>query len=183
MSNIPDKPITATQILIQEDDAILSACQFQTFRGPGPGGQKRNKTSSSVRLVHTPTGLWATAGEDRSQARNNSLALDRLKWEFALHLRGPIWLDGEFWTQAKQAGRFAAPSKSMAPLFAAHLLDVLHAKQYSLRDAAVAVGLSSSTISKFITDHPLLLGHVNTHRQTLGLRALVGGQRNGSRKS
>ena len=48
------------------------------IRGPGPGGQKRNKTSSSVRLLHVPTGLQVVAGAERSQSLNRFLARRRL---------------------------------------------------------------------------------------------------------
>ena len=37
--------------------------------GGGPGGQKTNKTSSVVRLLHPPSGLQVRCGENRSLAR------------------------------------------------------------------------------------------------------------------
>ena len=52
---------------------------FETFRTGGPGGQHQNTTDSAVRAVHRPTGLAAVAREERSQHRNKSLALERLK--------------------------------------------------------------------------------------------------------
>lgn len=47
-------------------------------RGSGPGGQKRNKTSSKVRIVHVPTGLSAESDETRSQHENRRLAFRKL---------------------------------------------------------------------------------------------------------
>src|SRR4051794_10410436 len=52
------------------DDALLSQCRWDAFRGPGPGGQKRNKTSNTMRLTHQPTGVNVVAGESRSQSEN-----------------------------------------------------------------------------------------------------------------
>lgn len=51
----------------------------ETFiRGSGPGGQKINKTSSTVRLRHVPTGLEVRCQEERSQSLNRQRALERL---------------------------------------------------------------------------------------------------------
>lgn len=69
----------ARRSLRLSDAALLSECREDFFVGGGPGGQHRNKTASAVRLVHGPTGLAVTATERRSQARNRSEALSRLR--------------------------------------------------------------------------------------------------------
>jgi peptide chain release factor len=51
---------------------------FQTMRASGPGGQHVNKTDSAVRATHRPTGLVATAQEQRSQHANRKLATLKL---------------------------------------------------------------------------------------------------------
>jgi peptide chain release factor len=43
-------------------------------RGAGPGGQKINKTSSTVWLRHGPTGIEVRCQRERSQAANRELA-------------------------------------------------------------------------------------------------------------
>ncbi len=44
------------------------------MRGAGPGGQKINKTSSTVWLQHRPTGVEVRCQRERSQAANRETA-------------------------------------------------------------------------------------------------------------
>lgn len=53
----------------------------ETFRSRGPGGQRKNKTETAVRLRHPPSGLTVKATEFRHQSRNLELALERLQKE------------------------------------------------------------------------------------------------------
>src|SRR5437868_13148618 len=69
------------------DDRLLAQCEVDTYRASGPGGQKRNKTSSAVRLRHPPTGLIVIAEESRSQHENRAKALGRLRKALFLELR------------------------------------------------------------------------------------------------
>ena len=48
--------------------------KIQHVRGSGPGGQKRNKTYSGVRITHLPTGISTRSDELCSQSGNLSLA-------------------------------------------------------------------------------------------------------------
>ena len=49
------------------------------FRCGGPGGQHQNKTESGVRYTHLPTGVAAESRSERSQHKNDALALALLK--------------------------------------------------------------------------------------------------------
>lgn len=51
----------------------------QTFRSGGPGGQHQNKTESGVRYIHVPTGIAAESRSERSQHKNDAMALAMLK--------------------------------------------------------------------------------------------------------
>lgn len=62
-----------------DDEALLAQCRVETFRSGGPGGQHQNVTESGVRLVHLPTGVRVVARDERSQHRNRTLALERLR--------------------------------------------------------------------------------------------------------
>ncbi|MBI5171110.1 MAG: peptide chain release factor-like protein [Candidatus Eisenbacteria bacterium] len=57
---------------------LLAECEVEAYRSSGPGGQKKNKTESSVRVRHVPTGVVRIATESRSQMRNREAALQRV---------------------------------------------------------------------------------------------------------
>ena len=59
-------------------ERLLDLCDVMPFKSSGPGGQKKNKTESSVRVRHRATGITRVATESRSQTRNRALALERV---------------------------------------------------------------------------------------------------------
>ena len=49
------------------------------FKSSGPGGQRKNKRETAVRIYHPSSGITVIATEHRSQAKNRELAFERLK--------------------------------------------------------------------------------------------------------
>jgi protein subunit release factor B len=66
---------------------LLRECDVEPYRSSGPGGQKKNKTESSVRVRHRASGLTRIATEHRSQARNRRLSLERVYRALAARAR------------------------------------------------------------------------------------------------
>lgn len=65
---------------IPESDAdLLAACDVDTFRSGGPGGQHQNVTDSGVRLRHRVSGVVVTSRARRSQHQNRTECLRRLR--------------------------------------------------------------------------------------------------------
>jgi len=60
-------------------EALKKQVVVETYRSSGPGGQRKNKKETAVRLRHLPSGITVIATEHRSQARNLELALERLR--------------------------------------------------------------------------------------------------------
>jgi len=61
---------------------------IETYRSRGPGGQRKNKTETAVRLRHIPSGISIIATEHRFQSQNLKLAFERLR-ERLLKLNRP----------------------------------------------------------------------------------------------
>ncbi len=53
-------------------------CDLEFFIASGPGGQRRNKVETGVRLTHCPSGISVTATERRSQHANREVAFERI---------------------------------------------------------------------------------------------------------
>lgn len=76
--------------LPESDDDLLHECEVETFRASGPGGQHVNKTESAVRLRHLPSGVVVTSQQERSQHRNKTICLQKLRDKVArLNYRAP----------------------------------------------------------------------------------------------
>jgi peptide chain release factor len=63
-----------TQVSIDESKVL-----YQTMKSPKKGGQHVNTTCSGVRAVYAPLSVEAVSYDERSQYRNKSIALKRLK--------------------------------------------------------------------------------------------------------
>jgi hypothetical protein len=150
------------RLLALDDGALLAECETDRFRGSGAGGQKRNKTSSSVRVRHGATGLSGQSGDSRSQPENRTMALRRLRERFAFELREPV--DLEAYAPPPAVTRLAGPvvkserfQRSGEYLAAVgHLLDLYAAVGCSLADAAHRLGLTTGALARWVDADPRL---------------------------
>lgn len=154
-------------------EVLLRDCRFDQFRGPGPGGQKRNKTSNSVRLTHVPTGICVLAGESRSLEENRLRAVRRLKLRLAVETRHAIdprgWEPPVWFGSLVQLGRLAVSHRNEHYARAAALiLDLLHARDGSVGDVAKLLCVSTSSVVKFLEQEPQLWTAANLVRKSHG---------------
>ncbi len=62
-----------------DPQALKRQVIVETYRSSGPGGQRKNKVETAVRLKHLPSGITVIATEHRSQVENRKLAFERLR--------------------------------------------------------------------------------------------------------
>jgi hypothetical protein len=153
--------------------ALLADCRFDLFRGPGPGGQKRNKTSNSVRLTHLPTALHVAAGESRSLKENKLRAIRRLKLRLATEVRRPVdpqsFEPPAWFPQGVQGGRLAVSHRNEHYARTAALaLDLLDSRQGRISDVARLLGVTTSSLVTFLAGEPRLWSAANAIRKFAG---------------
>ncbi|HEY1188616.1 MAG TPA: peptide chain release factor-like protein [Gemmata sp.] len=164
------------------EDRLLAQCEVDTYRASGPGGQKRNKTSSAVRLRHLPTGLIVIAEESRSQHENRAKALKRLWHALFLELRDPLPAEltpdavaalPDYVAARETNGRLHLSAKS--PRFwpaVGVVLDVLSAVGARVADAAALLGISTGNLIDFLQIDPKVWQEVNRLRALAGHKSL-----------
>ena len=130
--------------LAADDATLLRDCQVSTRRGTGPGGQKRNKTESAVRIVHLPTGLAAENDTTRSQHANRALALRRLRQLLALQFRLPP-------APVETAQLPPALDHPAYPRWLANAYDHLEAQGFRISEAAAALRMTTGALVKALS--------------------------------
>lgn len=177
LENVPRDSL-ATALLRLSDDELLDQCDVDLHRVRGPGGQKRNKTHSAVRLRHRTTGLIVNASEERSQHINKARAVDRLREAIALHVRTPI-LTTEYamspllTSVLDHVGTLKVSRRNpVYPIVLAEVFDVLEFRRGAVSDAAGALGMTTSHLVKFLEKDPKAWERINQMRAHFGLKPL-----------
>jgi hypothetical protein len=173
-----DNDMTQTDFLALDDAALLAQCEVDTYRASGPGGQKRNKTSSAVRLRHGPTGTLVTAVESRSQHENKYRALLRLRKAIALQVRRHVDLE-QFGPSPLLRSCISGADKIVVGrrdhrynAAVQEILDLFWATGAQMSTTAERLGVNTAGLSHFCREDPALWRRVNELRGAAGLGAL-----------
>jgi hypothetical protein len=165
------------------DDQLLAQCEIDTYRASGPGGQKRNKTSSAVRVRHLPSGLIVIAEESRSQHENRARGLRRLRQALFLKVRDALIPDDLTIEKLQQLEDYRAARDGDGRLHMTRkdprfwpavgvVLDVLHAFEGRVSEAASALGVTTGNLISFLETDPKVWGEVNILRTRCGQKPL-----------
>jgi hypothetical protein len=168
------------------DDQLLAQCEVDTYRASGPGGQKRNKTSSAVRVRHPPSGLIVIAEESRSQHENRARGLRRLRQALYLKIRDVLTpeeltaealLARDDYAPARDAqGRLGVGRKDVRFWPAAGVvLDVLEAVAARVSEAARLLSVSTGNLIDFLQTDPKVWEQANILRSRFGHKPLHSG--------
>jgi len=161
----------------------MKQCVVDVYSASGPGGQKRNRTYSAVRITHQPTGLSTVAEESRSQHENRARACRRLKVVLALRMRAqavggwkvPQPLEPYF----KPSVQRINPRNERYALFCAAMLDLLYQERGSLSETARVLGISTGQCGPLFMIAKDIMAEANSIRAAFGLRPLK--QRKGAK--
>ena len=151
------------RVLMLDDEALGKECTFESFKGSGNGGQKRNKTSSAVRVRHLPSGATAEDAVERSWFRNRANALRKLRLKISLLYREP---------PAPLPRPVCALEHADYPLWRAVLLDAAEDWGYEPKPTAEFLGMSPSALVKLFYRDKELWENINRKRQALGKPSL-----------
>ncbi len=165
------------------DTQLLAQCAVDTYRASGPGGQKRNKTSSAVRIRHPASGLIVIAEESRSQHENRARALRRLRQALYLKVRNDVSAEGltpqamtaraDYAGARNAAGRLEVGRKDVRFWPAVGVvLDVLQAVGAQVGTAAEVLGISTANLVEFLQTDPKVWEQANQLRGRFELKPL-----------
>jgi hypothetical protein len=164
-------------LLALNEDVLARQCKFEAYKSGGPGGQKRNKTSSAAKLTHIATGISAHSSDFRSQAENRLRALHRLRFKLATELRSRVEVRGyeppPWVSESRVHGKLTTNTKN--PLYArlaAHVLDVFDAVGGRAADAAALLGIPTSNLVHFLKSEHTVWAAGARIRQAHGLPSL-----------
>lgn len=198
LPDVGPSPEDLARWLALEPSGLLRQCVQSPFQGPGPGGQKRNRVYSGVRISHPPSGLSAEASERREARRNLEDALHRLRLALALACPPVSTPDGSPDSlpatppsgavpptppSGEQALGLAAagfragcnPSHPDYPRFAFAALLALDLRSGRLSEAAAGLGCTASALTRLLLGEKRVWARTQAIRQRHGLHPLKSG--------
>ena len=150
--------------LKKDEEHFLRDCKIVHFKSTGKGGQKKNKTSSAIRLIHNPTNLFVESSVNRQQIINKIDAIRKLRLKIALSLvnKANTW-----------QGTYGLNYKNWDfPIMIGIIIDAFHFKNFSIKETSLFLGISQNILLKNISKNKELWDFINQEREKRTLKRL-----------
>jgi len=156
---------------------LLRLTERQNFQSSGPGGQKRNRVRSAVRLKLPALELISECGEFREADRNLKKALRGLRLKLALAAAENVETESreeyDFAPARRPAFRVRVnPEHDDFPEFAFRALGALRYFRGDQKAAAAVLEVSPSALVRFLKIDKRVFARANDCRTRLGLPPL-----------
>ena len=127
-------------------------------------------------ITHRPTGIRAEANERRSQYQNLQMAWRRVRIELAIKVRlqrDPADIPSSAWQRRAKGGVSKVnPDNADFPALLSLALDTIYSRDLRMPDAASALQVTSSQLTRLVALAPAAFAELNRLRKERGLRAL-----------
>jgi len=150
-------------------DRLEQDCRWTFGRASGPGGQHRNKVETAARIEHLPSGIRASASEERSQAKNRDVAMHRLRCELAVEINVPNFRSGLRENYTRKGKIRIATTNPDYPALLAETIGTIRLHLGDLKAASESLEISATQLIKFLATYPPALDWLNRERVAAGL--------------
>lgn len=150
--------------LTASDNELFKFCRCDNFQASGPGGQKRNRKYSAVRLKHEEAGIEVMASESRSHKENLHNALKKLRLRIGMEIKGKNSPVLDSIEMSIENPRY--------PCWLATVFDAFHDCEFRIKDAAVLLGISTGKLVRLLARDHSAWQKVNEERRRRNMALL-----------
>jgi len=152
------------------NENLQQHCLIETFKVPGPGGQKKNVTNSAVRIkLRHDIKIEGIASESRSQHQNKLKALTRLRLVIALKLRSDV-SNTDLAELQKNNYLLINPKNAIFPITTAILFDRLQSNAWDHQKLARDLNIGTNPLIRTLKKDRTVWRALTEEKSKINLR-------------